>query len=190
MPLGECKGWPMDRDTPPHDEPPLERDNPWWGRYWADPWAGRFETVVMGLADEPQGLVLAAVRGVLSVALASREVASPEEAALDDAHAVPIHGAGGEISELIADLAEEVLDRLAIHGSGLDHLRLDGMLETDTGGYSAWGYVVGRADGPAIPVVQLVGVPVVEMRSPDDAGEGPLLSVRIRVTREGAHGSR
>ncbi len=70
----------------------------------------------------------------------------------------------------------DLLAQLDANGPGMDRVRLDGLLTTDDGGYTAWGYLVGRQEVNPPPVgIGLEGAPVV------GGGEGRLtLSCRLR----------
>jgi len=67
----------------------------------------------------------------------------------------PFGACAGEIEVVLAALA--LAD---VPGDGNDRggVRIDGLLETDDGGYSAWGYVVGRERGGPLPrAIELAG---------------------------------
>lgn len=159
----------------------LDESDPWWGRYVADPWAGSTEVTITAVAHEPQGLVLAALRGALAAALADRwPVGGSGEPQRDDSQSVAITGIGSDLESLAEALLDEMLAQAELHGLGLDHVRLDGMLETESRGYSAWGYLVGRTDQGAGVDVRLRGKPELHHRVDEDS---PALALTFTVTR-------
>jgi hypothetical protein len=101
-------------------------------------------------ATEPAALLEAALRGVLAAARSDRPPATP-----DGATAVPIKGTGPDLELVFTDLAQDLLGQLEEFGPGLDALRLDGLLRTDTGGYTAWGYLSGTTDTIGQPALWL-----------------------------------
>ena len=77
--------------------------------------------------------------------------------------AIPVRGLGQQLDALFLDLAAELLAQLEENGPGLNEIRLDGLLRTDTGGYTAWGYLTGDlTPGPAAPIALDVTVARVE----------------------------
>ena len=107
-----------------------------------------------------QDILLAGLQGVLAAARGDDPApAAPEEAATA---AAPIRGQGTDLSGVFAELAADLLAQLDANGLGLEHVRLDGLLQTDDGGYSAWGYAIGVAAAAPPPLeVSLDGVPTV-----------------------------
>ncbi|MDQ3695917.1 MAG: hypothetical protein M3464_20200 [Chloroflexota bacterium] len=89
-------------------------------------------------ASTPVELVEAGLRAVLELA---REGQGPVTAA--DGVAVPIRGLGADLPRLFIDLTDDLVSQLEEFGPGFDVLRLDGLLRTETGGYTAWGYLSG-----------------------------------------------
>ena len=89
----------------------------------------------------------------------------------------PIRGQGESYGEVLYELTNDLLAQLDGNGVNLSGVRLDGMLETDTGGYSAWGYVLGEAGGgtPAV-TISLTGTPAVSQ-------DGDLTIVTAEVGR-------
>lgn len=148
-----------------------EAHNP-TGRFRIDPWnaAGEFRVVAVG--DDPRDAVQAALAGVLALAL---DDASPPDD--DGTAAAPIAGQGADLATVVARLADDLLAQLDLFGRGLRHLRLDGLLRTDTGGWSGWGYLVGRAGGPPAHDVAPAGEPTVGR---DAAGR---LEIRVALRR-------
>ncbi|MBA3414788.1 MAG: hypothetical protein H0U10_06150, partial [Chloroflexia bacterium] len=96
----------------------------------------------------------AGLRGVLALAAGKTAVGAGSDATL----AAPLEAQGTDLAETFAGLADALLAQVDVFGAGLEDVRLDGLLETDTGGYSAWGYAVGRERGGSLPrVVELAG---------------------------------
>jgi hypothetical protein len=90
---------------------------------------------------------------VLAIACGERTV---EQGAADavETIAAPIRGQGADYSTMLDELIGDLLNQLDVNGCGLRRARLDGMLQRDDGGYSAWGYVLGVPDGTT-PSVRL-----------------------------------
>lgn len=126
-------------------------------------------------AREPEGLLLAGLEGVLA---AVRGADAPAAATEDEATAAaPIRGQGAALGGVFAELAADLLAQLDANGAGLDRVRLDGVLATDDGGYTAWGYAVGLAAADPPPIgLALDGDPVV-------AEDGPSLTLRCALRR-------
>jgi hypothetical protein len=143
------------------------------GTFRADPWGADGRATLTAAGPEPQGALLAGLRGVLALALAGHDAS----AAGDDTAAAPIAGDGDDLAAVFARLADDLFAQLETFGGGLDHVRLDGLLETDDGGYSAWGYVVGRAGCPPPLAAALDGAPSVGQ---DEAGR---VELRVALRR-------
>jgi len=119
-----------------------------------DPEGGAGAATVVATGGEPQDVLLAGLRGVLALATGREAVGEGSDATL----AAPIEAQGAELGETFAGLVEALLAQVDVFGRGLEDVRLDGLLETDEGGYSAWGYAVGREqDGPLPRAVELAG---------------------------------
>ena len=130
------------------------------GSYQLAPWNADGAAELSVTAAGPEALLLAGLQGVIAAARGDR---APTTAAEDEASAAaPIRGQGGDLAAVFAELAADLLAQLDANGPGLDHVRLDGLLTTDDGGYTAWGYAVGAAaeNPPPIGLV-LDGDPVV-----------------------------
>lgn len=143
--------------------------------YQLGPWGADGAAALAAMASDPEGLLLAGLRGVLAAVRdgGPATTASEEEASA----AAPIRGQGGDLGAVFAELAADLLAQLDANGPGLDRVRLDGVLTTDDGGYTAWGYAVGlpAADPPPIGLT-LDGDPVVTT-------EGAGLSLRCTLRR-------
>jgi hypothetical protein len=86
----------------------------------------------------PVELMQEALRGVLAVLRsAAPDLSEPGTAV------VPFQGQGAGLGPLFVDLAQDMISQLEEFGTGLDEVRLDGLLRTDTGGFTAWGYLSG-----------------------------------------------
>ena len=111
-------------------------------------------TTVVVTGDEPQDVLVAALRGVLAAAVGTAPAGEGSDATL----AAPVEAQGGDLAETFAGLADGLLAQVDVFGAGLEDVRIDGLLETDDGGYSAWGYAVGRERGGPLPrAIELAG---------------------------------
>ena len=119
-----------------------------WGR------EGTAELTVNG--GDAEALLLAGLRGVLAAARGEEAGASGAEATA----AAPIRGQRGDLGAVFAELAADLLAQLDANGPGLVDVRLDGVLATDDGGFTAWGYATGEAaDNPPPIGLSLEGDP-------------------------------
>lgn len=135
------------------------------GGHRLGPWGTDGAAELSATAREPEGVLLAGLEGVL---------AAEEEATA----AAPIRGQGADLGGVFAELAADLLAQLDANGPGLDRVRLDGVLATDDGGYTAWGYAVGLAAADPPPLgLALDGVPVVSTE-----GSGLRLTCTLRRT--------
>jgi hypothetical protein len=110
-----------------------------------------------------------AIAGTLQVVLAVASGREPGPAGDPDAASIsaPIRGQGDSFGEALFELANDLLAQLDANGTGLTGTRLDGVLATDDGGYTAWGSVVGEAGGGWPPLtLSLAGTP--EVSQADD----------------------
>ncbi len=125
---------------------------------WDD--AGRAE--LTATAADPDAALAAALTGILAAASGGTLAARQAE---DATSAAAIRGQGRDFSAVLRELAADLLAQVDANGTGLSHVRLDGVLETDDG-YSAWGYALGTPDGDGVAVnVELAGEPTVEQAS-------------------------
>jgi hypothetical protein len=105
----------------------------------------------------PVELVQEALRGVLHV-LRSAAPGVDESGT----GAVPFRGQGDDLGALFVELAQDMISQVEEFGTGLDEVRLDGLLRTDTGGFTAWGYLSGDPNRQtALPRPLTIGEPVV-----------------------------
>lgn len=144
--------------------------------YRLGPWGTDGAATLEAAAAEPEGLLLAGLEGVLSAVRdgGPAATASEEEASA----AAPFRGQGDDLGGVFAELAADLLAQIDANGPGLDRVRLDGVLATDDGGYTAWGYAVGVAAVDPPPVgLTLDGDPVV-------ATEGVGLTLRCTLRRD------
>jgi hypothetical protein len=98
----------------------------------------------------PGEVIESALRGVLVAARGDQPAGSPA-----DVVAVPLRGTGADLGQLFLDLTRDLIAQLEEFGPGLDDPRLDGLLRTDTGDYTAWGYLAGPSNGAGQPAIML-----------------------------------
>ena len=140
------------------------------------PWQPDATAVLTATANDAKALLQAGLQGVLAAVRgdARASVASDEAATA----AAPIRGQGAGLARVFAELAADLLAQLDAFGPGLDHVRLDGLLQTDDGGFTAWGYAIGATTANPPPVgLGLDGEPSVT------AGEGGRLVLRCTLRR-------
>ncbi|CAA9546899.1 MAG: hypothetical protein AVDCRST_MAG59-1385 [uncultured Thermomicrobiales bacterium] len=124
------------------------------GGYRLEPDDGSGATTVVVTGDDPQAVLVAGLRGVLALAVGKVPVGEGSNAEL----AAPVEAQGADLAETFGGLADALLAQVDVLGVGLEAVRIDGLLETDDGGYSAWGYAVGRERGGPLPrAVELAG---------------------------------
>jgi len=114
---------------------------------------GRVDLVAAG--REPLDALVAGLRGLIALAL--RDDPAALDATRHGTASVPIRGRGGDLAETFARIAAEALGQLEDHGAGFAHVRIDGMLTADDGGYSAWGYLVGEPGWAPPPPLEIAG---------------------------------
>lgn len=130
--------------------------------YSLEPWNPNGIATVTVEGQEPEAVLLAGLRGVLAAARGDQ--AQPGIEADDSSGAAPIRGQGSDLGRVFAELAADLLAQLDANGPGMDRVRLDGILETDDGGYSAWGYLLGTpSDNPPPVGISLDGEPAVSV---------------------------
>ena len=86
----------------------------------------------------PVELIQTALQGLLEALRGETPTGSDESTS-----AVPFRGQGTGLEPLFLDLAEDMISQVEEFGAGLDEVRIDGLLRTDTGGFTAWGYLSG-----------------------------------------------
>ena len=130
------------------------------GSYRLGPWNADGAAELSATTADAETLLLAGLQGVLAAARGDR---APATAGEDEASAAaPIRGQGRGLAAVFAELAADLLAQLDANGPGLNHVRLDGLLTTDDGGYTAWGYAVGTtATNPPPIALALDGDPIV-----------------------------
>ena len=115
------------------------------------------KTITVTAGDEAE-VVLGGLTEILRAARGGDTAADPDA----DTIAVPIRGQGATLGAVFAELARDLLAQLDAQGSGLDSVRLDGLLRGEDG-YVGWGYLEGRAAGGDAPArIDLTGEPTVE----------------------------
>ncbi|HEV2526964.1 MAG TPA: hypothetical protein VGT61_00720 [Thermomicrobiales bacterium] len=113
----------------------------------------------------------AAIAGTLETILDVASGREPSTTAGADAASIsaPIRGQGPSYGEALFELANDLLAQLDANGTGLTAVRLDGVLATDDGGFTAWGNAIGEAGGGRPPLnLSLAGTPEVTQ---DDSGQ-------------------
>jgi hypothetical protein len=143
------------------------------GETWIEPADDDRAATIVAMAKEPRDALLAGLRGILRLATGRAD----EAPAADVAIAAPIQGRGADLAALFAALADDLLDQLAAPDGAFGRVRLDGLLRTDDGGWTAWGYLLGRPERAA-PVALTRRGPVEIARD-----EGGRVVVRCLVER-------
>ena len=129
------------------------------GRYDLTTWDNKNRAALTATAADPDAALAAALTGILAASSGGSLGSAQSE---DAASAAAIRGQGRDFAAVLSELAADLLAQVDANGTGLTHVRLDGVLETDDG-YSAWGYALGSpvGNGPVVNV-ELVGDPIVE----------------------------
>jgi hypothetical protein len=130
------------------------------------------EVQLTATASTPVELLQAGLRAVLDLA---RE-GQPKVAAVGTV-AIPVRGLGPDLERLFLDLCDDLINQIEEHGLGLDKIALDGLLRTDTGGYTAWGYLSGVAGDGAVVNLALLAESVVITPGADSLA----LSCTVRI---------
>ena len=129
----------------------------------AEDGTGLIELTAVG--PGPEELIVAGLKGVIAAARGERGPAvMSDTAASDDATvAAAIRGQGSDLAQVFSELAADLLAQLDANGPGLTGIRLDGLLATDDGDFTAWGYALGAmTDNPPPITVVIDGTPTVE----------------------------
>ena len=114
-------------------------------------------TVTVTATDEAS-VVLAGLREILQAARGGDTSSDPGANTV----AVPVRGQGATLGAVFAELARDLLAQYDAQGSGMDRVRLDGLLRGDDG-YSGWGYLEGTTTGDGAPArIDLTGEPQIE----------------------------
>lgn len=98
-------------------------------------------------AMTPQALLTAGLSEVLARAR------PPAPAVIAAVVAVPVRGHGADLAALFRDLAGDLHAQLEEWGAALDQITVDGVLRTETGAYTAWGYLTGPAPTSVAPLL-------------------------------------
>ena len=115
------------------------------------------KTITVTASDET-GVVLAGLIEILQAARGGDATPEPN----DDTVAVPFRGQGATLGAVFAELARDLLAQYDAQGSGLDSVRLDGLLRGDDG-YAGWGYLEGAAARDGAPaLIDLAGEPKID----------------------------
>lgn len=129
---------------------------------------------VAATGADAESAILAGLRAVLAAVRGDRAPASDAQASV----AAPVRGQGPDLAALFAELVNDLLAQVDANGPGLDDVRLDGLLRTDDGGYTAWGYVLGAATAAPPPVGVSLG------EAPDVVPESGGWTLRFALRRE------
>ena len=140
------------------------------GTFEVGAWGSDGVAELRASGPDAEAVLAAGLRAVAEAATGGRGAAGGESAAA-------IRGQGGDLAAVFAELAADLLAQLDANGPGLSDVRLDGLLATDDGGFTAWGYLLGTpTDNPPPVGVAMDGLPTVAER---DGG----LTLRVTVRR-------
>lgn len=143
------------------------------GNYELDAWNDSGEATLSASAASIDDLFSTALTALLLIARGESgvgEVGPEPEASV----AIPIRGQGGDYVEVFTELSGDLLAQLDGTGTGLVRVRMDGILETDSG-YTAWGYALGDQSGDKPDNgLTLLGTPEIGTRD-----EETTLTVRV-----------
>ncbi len=135
------------------------------GRYELGAWDGDGVAILTASGPSVDEALVAGLDGVLGAARGAASTAAvdvPPDG--ESSVAAPIRGQGADYGALFAELAGDLLNQLDANGTGLDRVRLDGVLETGDG-FTAWGYALGERGGGDPPVgINLVDTPTFEQQ--------------------------
>jgi len=146
------------------------------GRYAIGDWDGEGMATLEATGRTIDEALVAGLDGVLAVARGNARTAAVEDPPEGMASlAAPIRGQGADFGALLVELAGDLLNQLDANGTGLDRVRLDGVLETDDG-YTAWGYALGEPGGGTPPV----GLNLVDTPTLAQGDEATTLRFRVR----------
>jgi hypothetical protein len=122
------------------------------GSYQIDEWDAAGEATLQARAGSIDDVLTTALSALLLIARGEGGAGAigPEP---DAAVAIPIRGQGTSYVDVFMELSGDLLAQLDANGTGLVRVRMDGVLETDTG-YTAWGYALGEEGGEK-PVIGL-----------------------------------
>ena len=119
-------------------------------------WDGAGVARVAATGPDAESAILAGLRAVLAGVRGNQAPASDGQASV----AAPVRGQGPDLAALFAELVNDLLAQVDANGPGLDDVRLDGLLRTDDGGHTAWGYVLGASTAAPPPIgVTLAAAP-------------------------------
>lgn len=144
------------------------------GTYESDTWDSRGEATLRASAGSIEDVFATALTALIRLARGERaegEMGAEQESSIS----VPIRGQGRDYGALFTELAGDLLAQLDANGTGVDVVRVDGLLETDTG-YTAWGYALGAPEGPK-PVL---GLNLIDAPALGREGDRTVLTARIR----------
>ena len=143
------------------------------GSFSLAPWDAEGATQLTATGSTAEAVIVAGLQGVIA---AAHDDAVPTTGMETATSAAPIRGQGTDLNGVFAELAADLLAQLDANGPGLTGIRLDGLLATDDGAYTAWGYAVGEAtDHPAPVGLAIDSEPTIE-----ETGEGLTLRCALR----------
>ncbi len=140
-------------------------------------WGGDATAPLTIQAATIDGAIAGTLEAILDIA-AGREPSATAGADTTSISA-PIRGQGPSYGEALFELANDLLAQLDANGTGLTAVRLDGVLATDDGGFTAWGNAIGEEGGgrPALNL-SLAGTPEVTQ---DDSGRTTITATLSRA---------
>jgi len=140
-------------------------------RFTTTPWDQHGIAAFEATGTNARSALELGLRAVLTLAVA------PGSATGDGARSAPIQGEGNDLAELFVDMAEDLFGQIEQFSSGLDDVVVDGVLRTENGGYSGWGYASGTLEvATPGPAPRLLSVPTV-------IEEGTRVIIRARLHR-------
>jgi hypothetical protein len=144
------------------------------GSFTLGDWDARGVARLTATGADPTQTLLAGLEGIAAAARgATAPDATPAEAGTT---AAAIRGQGADLAAVFAELANDLLAQLDANGPGLATVRLDGLLATDDGGWTAWGYAVGTPSPQPPPI----GLSLEEPPTLDETPDGLVLRFALR----------
>jgi hypothetical protein len=116
-------------------------DEPAAAAFTAGPWADDGAAPVQATGSDARAALEAALRGLRALVLPGEASSSGKS------RAAPLRGEGDDLGQLFAAIAADLLDQLALCGSGVEEVTVDGVLQRSDGGFIAWGYAHGSLEG-------------------------------------------
>jgi hypothetical protein len=136
------------------------------------PWDERGIAAVEATGRDLRSALEAGLQAVMALALGNEPAPPDDETVLS----VPIKGEGDDLAVLFADLIDDLLAQVEIHGSALTDITVDGVLRRDRGGYRAWGYAAATPQA-------LAGWPLaIHLQGAPTATEDAAIGITLRAT--------